>query len=93
MEAVHKSERDPMVVALHTRQTLAAVDIHPVHELKEMSEVPSISWVEARGSRTAVRLERAPVAMEVGTGEESQGRAREEAVGNTEVPEEVAEVL
>ena len=81
------------MVAPHTRQTLAAVDIHPVQELKGVSEVPLINWVEARGSRTAVRLEWAPVAMEVGTGEEYQGRAQEEAVGNIGVPGEVAEVL
>jgi len=82
-----------MVVVLHTHQTFAAVDIHPVQELKEMPEVPSISWVEARGSWTAVRLEGALVAMEVGTGEEYLGRAQEGTVGNTGVPEEVAEVL
>lgn len=82
-----------MAVALHTHQTLAAVDIHPVQGLKGMPEVLSISWVEARGSRTAVRLERALVVMEVGTGEGYLGRAREGAVGNTGVPEEVAEVL
>ena len=74
-----------MVVALHTRQTFAAADMHPV------SEVPSISWVGARGSRTAVHL--VPVAMGVGTGEECQGRVQEGAVGNTGVLEVVAEVL
>jgi len=82
-----------MAVAPRTRQTLAAVDTHPAQELKEVPEVPLINWVEARGSRKAVRLGRAPVAMEVGTGEEYQGRAQEEAVGNTGVPEEVVEVL
>ena len=93
MEVVHKSERDPTVVALHTRQTLGAVDMHPVQESKEMSEVPSISWVVARGSQTAVHLERALVVMEVGTGEACQGRAQEGAVGSIGVPEQVAEVL
>ena len=82
-----------MAVALRIRQTLGAVDIHPAQELKGVPEVLLINWVEAQGSRKAVRLGRAPVAMEVGTGEECQGRAREEAVGNTGVPEVVVEVL
>jgi len=93
MEVVHKSEQDPMVVVPHTRQTSAVADMHPVQELKGVSEVPSIGWVEARGSQTAVHLERAPVAMEVGTGEEYQGRAQEGAVGNTVVLAEVVVVL
>ena len=80
-------------MAPRTRQTSAAVGIHPVQELKGVPEVLLISWVEARGSRKAVRLGRAPVAMEVGTGEEYQGRVQVEAVGNTGVPEEVVEVL
>ena len=82
-----------MVVAPHTLQTLAAVDIHPVQELKGMSGVPTIGWVEARGNQMAVHLEQALVVMEVGTGEEYRGRAQVGVVGNTGVPEEVVEVL
>jgi len=89
MEVAHKSERDLRVVALHTHQTLVGVqasDIHPVQELKWVTEVLPTSWVEARGNPTAVHLERVAVAMGVNIGEESQGRAQE-AVDNTEAPD------
>ena len=59
-----------MAVALRTRPTLAAVDMHPVRGSKGMPEVLSTSWVEAQGSPMAARLARAPVVMEVSTGEE-----------------------
>ena len=59
-----------MVVVLHTHQTLAVVDMHPVQEPKELTEGLSTGWVEARGSPMVVRLEWASVAMEMGTGKE-----------------------
>ena len=81
-------EQDPTEVALHTHRTFGR---RPVQEFEGVSEVLPISWVEARGSPTAVRLERAPVAT--GTGEEYRGRGREGVVDNTGAPEGVAEVL
>lgn len=81
-----------MEVALHTRLTLVVVDMHPVRVWKMMPEVLTVSWAEFQGTPMAVRLAWAPV-VEVGTGEEYQGRRQGRAAGNTGAPKEGAEVL
>lgn len=65
---VRRLGRDLMVVELHTRPTLVAVDIHPARG-SELPEALSTGWVEAQGSLMVVRLGRAPVVMEVSTGD------------------------
>ena len=74
-----------MEVALHTRLTLVVVDMHPVRVWKMMLEVLTVSWAEFQGTPMAVRLAWAPV-VEVGTGEEYQGRRQGRAAGNTGAP-------
>jgi len=72
-------------VGFRIPQTSALMNIHPV---QRSSEALPTNWVEVRGSLTVVRLERMAVAVGVGT-DEFQGTGQE-AVDNTEVPEEVA---
>lgn len=86
MEVVHKLERAQKVVEPHTPQTLVAVvDMHPVQELKGVSEVLPTGWVGVQGNPTTGHLERVAV-VTVGSEEEFLGRGQE-AVDNTEVPE------
>ena len=84
MKVAHKLGRDPRVVAHHTLRTLAGVDIQG---LEGVTGALPADWVESRGNLTAVRLERAAVAMEAGSGGAFHCRGQEEAVDNTEVLE------
>ena len=90
MVVVHTSERDPRAAGLHIPQTSvgrhALADIQLVR--RSSSEVLPKCWAGARGSPSVVRPERV---AEAGTGDVFQGTGQE-AVDNTEVPEQVAGV-